>query len=123
MLLLFLALGFATSLLVKATLTKQSAEQELAELRQEVEKLQARKLDLAELLEYAATDDFAEKEARRRLNLQKEGEEVVVVFSEKSETQTTDVNKNLSPEALQAKAQHQLTNPEKWWRYFFGPKF
>ena len=73
---------------------------EMQTLRESNKKLQADIL-------YYQSDSYKERIARERLGLQKPGEKVIVILPE----QKQDV-KEKDP-------YNKLTNPEKWWQFFF----
>lgn len=81
---------------------------EEAGLNQDVQKLQNEIQNLKNQIVYFQSDSYKEKMLRAKLNLQKPGEKVVVIPPEPEVTKV--------PEAQPEK----LTNPQKWWRYFFG---
>lgn len=61
-------------------------------------------------LEYAQSPAFIEKEARNRLGLGREGEEVVLLPKQDVGLKTQDVGE---------KIHENLPNWKKWWRLFF----
>lgn len=81
---------------------------EEAQLRQDVSSLQNEIQDLKNQIVYYQSDSYKDKMIRTKLNMQKEGEKVVVIPP--------------SPEAEEVteKPKEVLNNPQKWLRYFFG---
>lgn len=89
-----------------------------SEMQVEIDRLSARAAEmdaknreLAETSRTVSSQAMLEREARLKMNLQKPGEQVVVVNGSGGATQvvtTTD-----------APAQAKTSNPAKWWRYFF----
>ena len=77
-------------------------------LKEEISVLENDIQTLKNQIIYFQSDSYKEKMLRAKLNLQKEGEQVVVITPE--------------PKAQEVKIQtdEKLTNPEKWYRYFFG---
>ena len=63
------------------------------------------------MAKYLQTDFFVEKEARLKLGLRKPGEQVVVVPNE--------IGK-LVKISQKGYNNANLTNPQKWWHYFWG---
>ena len=51
----------------------------LAQLETEVGELEQQNLDLAQVIKYLRSSDYTETEARKKLNMQKPGEKVVIV--------------------------------------------
>lgn len=75
-----------------------------------VEKLRAENEELKGQLEYASSPEFIEKEAREKLGLAKEGEQVVVL-PENVEEIVLDKEKD--------KGKEELPNWKRWYRLFF----
>ena len=89
-------------------------QKEINSLQNEIESLEKNNYKLSQLAEYYKTDEYKEAEARKRLNMKKEGEEVVIikphsVNSEQSGIEAALNNKN-------------LPNYIKWWNYFFATR-
>jgi len=55
--------------------------QEISRLQNEVKKLEAKKIETMEILQYVKSSNFIEDKARTELNMIKPGEKVVVVAS------------------------------------------
>jgi cell division protein FtsB len=107
-------LVFLSVALGKELLRRYEVNQEIAQLEEEIAQLEERNLDLDDLIDYFNTNSFAEREARQKLGMQKEGETTVIFpESDQSTNQQSDgdsvdsVDKNLS-------------NPMRWWNYFFN---
>ncbi|MBW6431938.1 septum formation initiator family protein [Patescibacteria group bacterium] len=83
--------------------------QEEAELRESVIALENEIQDLKNKIIYFQSDSYKEKMLRAKLNLKKEGEEVVVIMPE------PEVEVVAATDEYQKK-----TNPQKWSHYFFG---
>lgn len=107
-------LGFLLFTLGKKFLEGREIENEIKTAEEEIARLEAKNSELDELLGYLNTDAFLEQEAREKLNLQKEGESVMVI-----------------PEGVGKEEEKRLTvatgsggtkenNPEKWWNHFFS---
>ncbi len=118
---------FVSIRLVENLKKRYYVNKEIKELEKEIAGLENKNLNFEELLTYLESEQFIEEQARLNLGLKKEGEEVVIVqsdnnqpkeFSNKSkESQiyTTLGKKEVKPTSL-------LTNPRKWWNYFFSKK-
>ncbi len=100
------------SALINLSLRNQSIDTDIARLEAEAHALEARNLELVELLKRFETSGFLEREARLKLNLQKPGETVVVVERQARTTSTIAAGPR----------RETLSNPERWWRYFFDPR-
>lgn len=100
------AVGFG-----REVLRSRQIDREIAALKEEAERLRARNFEIASLHASLTSGDYLEREARLKLNLQKEGERVVVVTK---------------PEAPAAgasdAAQPEWSNAKKWWTYFTDRK-
>jgi len=91
-------------------------------MREEIRRIEEKNSGLKELASYLESDQFIEGEARLKLSLKKNGEEVAgikdpVSGTEKESEPSTVYNmpgrENLRPEKAE-------TNPEKWFKYFFN---
>lgn len=82
--------------------------QEEAKLKSDVVSLENEVQDLKNQIVYYQSDSYKEKMLRAKLNLQKEGEKVVVITAPPDVQQVAEDKKE------------NLTNPQKWLRYFFG---
>lgn len=117
----FFAIGLIILILFTLTLGKRILErhkinQEIKELKQEIEKLENRNGELLKLIEYLNTSSYIEEAARIKLGLQKPGESVVIVpkefFSENK------ANGDLVSSGIDEQAKEE-SNVVKWWKYFF----
>lgn len=86
--------------------------QEIVRLEEQAKKMEARKVELLEVLKYVKSDSFVEEKARTELNLVKPGEQVVVVPQAKS---PTDRQENQAVVRLD-----NIANYKKWFKYFFN---
>lgn len=105
--LLFLAINLA-----KSGLKSQEISQEIVSLEQEIQKLEKNNLEVKELIEYFNSTAYIEEKARIDLGLKKEGEKVVIV-DDLINKKTFDSNPTTDREGT------ELSNPQKWWQYFF----
>jgi len=100
-------LGILSTNLTRTQLKDRAIRREIAKLQAEVDALEQERTGYETLIALLETPAFLEREARRSLGYAKPGEQVVVV--EKNEQ-----------EQLQQQEQRELSNPKKWWVYFFG---
>jgi len=84
--------------------------QEIQHLQDQAKKLEAKKMELLEVLKYVKSDSFAEEKARTELNMVKPGEQVLVV--PKTEV-LDDRQENNTMVGL-----NNISNYKKWWQYF-----
>ncbi len=107
-----LALAVGASFAREAVRTRQ-IDREIAELKSESERLRAKNFEIASMRSTLGQTEFAEKEARLKLGLRKEGEQVVVI--QPSPKATVD-------ESASVAVVDDLSNPTKWWLYFMDHK-
>jgi cell division protein FtsB len=93
----------------KLIMQKREVDREIAQLEAKADEIQRDNQELSELIKYFNTPEYAERQAREKLNLKKEGEHVVVLPRDEEETgNVAGVNSD------------QRNNPKKWFDYFFG---
>ena len=63
---------------------QQETTQNFRSLEQEISELENQSLELAAMIKYLRSDDFVEREARQKLNLQKPGEKVVLIAEDQA---------------------------------------
>lgn len=106
-----LVVGMST---VRETYKGWTVDHEIKALEMKAQALEGRKMQLSELAAKMQESDYAEREARAKLNMQKPGEKVVILEGVAA-TQTTwqiDVVTAPPPPVV------NLSNPERWWQYF-----
>lgn len=98
---------------------QNSINDEIAKLQQQASKLEGENQDLQEMIGYLKTDDFKEKEAKDKLNLIKEGEQMVLVKENALDEQNSSKNMedNKIPELVVYRENYYY-----WWHYFFSIK-
>jgi cell division protein FtsL len=106
LILIFIAVNFFS-----AWLKSSKVHQEINNLEQEISNLQKDTGKLTELIQYFNSNAYIEEKARVDLGLKKEGEKVVLV--------PDDIKKNLLNNENEEKSENELSNPKKWWNYFF----
>lgn len=114
-----LFLFFAVSVSsIRETYREWKFDQELKRMQNEIEQLEGRKLELAELLNRLDSPDALDKEARTRLGLKKPGERVIILrgFDGTSSTWSDDAV-TLAP--VTSSTPDTRTNPQLWFDYFF----
>lgn len=90
-------------------------EREIDSLKKEIDTLDKNNYQLSKLVEYYNTDQFKEMEARKRLNLKKEGESLVIIKQSGEDLKKTS-------EKEEKENVENLPNYMKWWNYFFASK-
>ena len=121
LLVMMLALGYLGYALTNVVLEKKEIDNRLASLRSDMKEMELNRKEIEKNKEYYSSQDFLEKEARRLLNYQKPGEEVIAVIPNKN-NQTSEEEKTIEKKKVQEENIKELSNPEKWQRYFFGAR-
>lgn len=88
-------------------------QQEISRLQKEVERLQGKKLQTFEKLQYVKSPAYVEEKARTELNLRKEGEQMAIIPPTSA---TTSVSGQKNEPMIELE---RFSNPLRWWRYFF----
>lgn len=116
LLLIVSAIVFATVAAMRITYRRFQLSRSLTDVEREIAELELQQSALTDSL--ASFNEFAtiEQTAREVLNLQREGEQVVILLPNGQEVTQEDSSQE---EALELK---EPTNPVKWWAYFFGEK-
>ncbi len=121
---LLIALIWVAIICIKTSYQKYQMAENINNMKANSAKLQEemQKLDLTKAM--LNNPAFLEKEAKQRLNLKKEGEEVVIL-PKADQTQTQASLENIaSSTVIDEKGQttevKEDSNFEKWWKYFFN---
>lgn len=93
---------------------------EVTALEEEIEQLKVKNVELLDVLEYVKTDAFLEREGRLRFGLGKPGEKAIVISDLEKSTGDESVFSGKEGGIQEKDAQQNLSNPQRWWRYFFG---
>lgn len=109
---IILVLGFICVSLVREIARNRIIDAEIKKIEEEAKRLEAKNLEILDLVKQLEDSDFLEKEARLKLGLQKSGEQVVVINRVEQDVQVAGEGADLDPE----------NNPVKWWYYFFRNK-
>lgn len=110
---LFFAVGIGFLILLSVNLTRsqlkdRAIRREISQLRDEMERLEKERVSHEAFIALLETPEFLEKEARSSLGYALPGEKVVVIEkNEREEREEREVS--------------GMSNPRKWWVYFFGP--
>lgn len=93
-------------------------EHEVTLLQNEAEKIRRENETLSEKINYFSTADFREQEAKEKLGMKKEHEEVIVI-KERPEEQGLVTEKKEQLQTV-ASRDENIPNYQKWWELFFG---
>jgi cell division protein FtsL len=102
----------------KETYRKRQVQKEIEGLQDQVRQLNQENSELNNLIAYFSTQEFQEKEAREKLNLQKDNEQMVVLrkeLSTKKENQAGETQNSVPEEDTSP-------NWQKWLKHFFDQK-
>jgi len=103
----------------KETYRKNQIQKEIETLQAEIDKVGQENSDLANLISYLSSQEFQEKEAREKLNLQKEVEKMVVLRKDAASQnfQEPDEKGEITKES-----EERVPNWRKWLDLFFSKK-
>jgi cell division protein FtsB len=115
--LLLILVSFLSYALFEESYKKSQVKKEIERLRLEAEAIENKNFQIREKIAYLESREFLEKEAKDKLNLQREGENLIVIkpgpLREKSSEEEDFSQKEGGSSGI------QKTNCEKWWDYFF----
>lgn len=109
-LIIFMIIGLG---LAKSWQRDSEVSQEITGLNSSIRDLEKDNLELKELVEYFNSDAYIEEKARIDLGLKKAEEKVVIVSKQREGVFNDDEN-------FTKTNTNDLSNPEKWWLYFFN---
>ena len=105
-----LILLFVAMPAVKNYLRQKALDREIAEVQTEISKYENSNKDLKEMVRYLESNQSVEERGRVNLGLKKQNEKVIIISrANKIENDGTATGTELD----------KLSNPQKWWRYFF----
>ena len=99
---------------VREVLRARQIDAQIRALKDEAQRLQVRNFQVSSLEASMRNGEYLEREARLKLGLQKQGEQVVVLRKDAAPAQAAS--------AVAADATPDWTNPKKWWMLFADPK-
>ncbi len=102
--------------IVREVINGHQVRQQVQLLERQVATEQQRQTQLQELIDYLGSPTFQEQEARLKLGLKKNGEQVIVVPT--SSSPVNGNNKNTVDSTLSDTAPQPPL--QRWWTYFFG---
>ena len=103
----------------KEAYKKHQVKKEIDKLSQEILDLEQKNSNLVSLIDSFQDPDTVELEAKRRLNLKKQGEEVAVILRDKNDEPQNIVQQDEidSSETKLTDLDSSLSNVMKWWGY------
>lgn len=103
----------------KETYRKRQIQKEIEGLQADIQKMNQENSELSNLISYLSTSEFQEKEAREKLNLQKENEQMIVL---KKDLEPAQASPEDVREIYPATEENTKPNWKKWLTYFFSKK-
>ncbi len=105
--------------IVRELLNSHQVRHQVQTLQNQVATEQHRQQQLQDLIDYLGSPTFQEQEARLKLGLKKNGEQVIVV----PPTNTTTINSASTQTSTTTDSTGApMSHPAKWWQYFFGSR-
>lgn len=110
---IILVLGVA---IAQEVIRKHDIDSEVSRLEQQITTLEDQNVHLAQVLKEMMSENYLEKEARQKLDVQKPGETVVLI------PQNSDTGKEIIVETSQNSSSDDIekARPSLWWEYFFS---
>ncbi len=111
--------------LVNVFYRKYKIDKEISDLKAQILSSEKSNQQISSMLDYLGSKEFLEKEAREKLNMKKEGEQVVIVEPSKDlATATPEIfaqteSQNNIGSVQQQEKPKEDSNFVRWWRYFF----
>ena len=121
---LWLSLGllalliFLSSQLLASLKKKSSIDQEISALKEEASNAESQNSQFKKMIEYLESEQFAEEQAKLKLGLKKEGEQVAVITGLDEATSSQEVaSSSDSSESI-----NLINNWHRWFDYFLTNK-
>lgn len=109
-----LLISFLVVGITKEVVRRLSLREEITTLEQQIAELEAQNRTLGEYVASINTDSFREREARKRLNVQRPGESLLIL----PETRTLATANSTTTTQTGSGG---TSNPQRWWTFFFSP--
>ena len=111
LLVLVLLIVFIGLTIIKERKSQKTVKENINSLESEIAALNSKSLELTRMIKYLRSDEYVEREAREKLGMQKQGEQLVIV--------PENMN-NLSVAGDQD--MNNKKNWQLWLEYFFGSR-
>jgi len=102
----------------KEAYRKRQIQKEIDGLQTQISQMSQENSDMENLIGYLSSTDFQEKEAREKLNLQKDDEKMIVLRKDAVQPD----NREEKTENAVAAPEDTAPNWQKWWKIFFATK-
>ena len=116
---ILVAVGFVGFRAAQATVTRIKIEREVKLLQTQLDALRQQSGALRSTIQNLDTPEALEQEARKRLNVSKEGERTIVLVPQGERGAAASINENQNAQQKEHIVQRP-SNPAKWWHRFFG---
>lgn len=90
---------------------KKQVDNQISQLESEIRNYEQKNQNLINLIEQFKDPNFLEKEIRKNLNFQKEGEQVIMIIKDEKDKKSDLINKQNSKE---------VPNYKKWLKFIFS---
>jgi len=117
--LLLLAVIWLSLVLVKTFYRRHQLDNEISSLKGEIDKLEKKHQELDQLISYVGSQDFLEKEAKDKLNLKKEGENVAMI-NESALGREVAGEAATTTSAQNPAGSNNENKLIQWWKFFFS---
>jgi len=103
---------------------RYSIKSEIDQLKNDITIFENKNSQLDKLIKYLESDQYIEEQAKKNLNLKKEGENVIVIKNEKTANVVSEIKKNKPTQdvysigGIKNEIIQKNTNPSKWIGYF-----
>lgn len=94
---------------------RKEVHNEVSRLQKQISQLEDQNIGLAKMLGQLSSDSKLETEARRQLDVEKQGETVVLI----PKTENSKGQIELPQSASSTSSKTSTSNPERWWSLFF----
>lgn len=108
---------FMSISVTKEVIRRIQIEREIAAVESEIAKLESRNKEMSNVIALLGTSTNQEKQARVKLNTQKEGEQVIIVPNSGEDREIVLPDGNSLDDIP---TQSDKSNPEKWFDYFIN---
>jgi cell division protein FtsB len=102
----------------KETYRKRQIQKEIEGLEEQINQLGQENNDMNNLISYLQSNDFTEKEAREKLNLQKNDEKMIILQKEIVPQGSSEAS---GADSTPTPVMDGSPNWQKWWKHFFQP--
>lgn len=122
-------LGLVIIILISIPLAKninkrRQANKEITELQKEIINIENKNTELKKMLDYLASDQYAESQARLNFGLKKGGEEAVIINLNSNQPQNNDEksvpDSTFNIPGFEKVTEEKISNPRKWFDYYLN---